>query len=219
MIQPMTRPDAATMRSSTSVSPSMATAAMIERLLSRSRPGGGPAAMAAYRTGVAPPPEEDPVEVDLDWRSVAMFLAAFVALAGLTGLARGATHTITWLIVGSLLALALDPLVARLKRRLGGHRGVAVAVVLGALLLAIALLAAVFGPPAVRQARALSRDLPSVVNDLGDLPIIGPRLRDANVADKVQQFLNDLPQRLGGDATPIEDAGRSILGGALAGIA
>ena len=166
-----------------------------------------------------PEPEEAPTEVDLDWRSVVVFLAGFVALAAVTGLVRGATRTLTWLVIGTLLALALDPLVTRLKRRLGGHRGAAVAVVLGGFLLAVLLLAAVFGPPAVRQARDLSQDLPQVVEDLGELPIIGPQLQDADVAADVERFLDDLPERLGGDTTPIERAGRSVLGGALAGIA
>jgi predicted PurR-regulated permease PerM len=173
--------------------------------------------MAAYRTGVPGPDEA--TTVDLDWRSVVVFLAGFVALAALTGLVRGASRTLTWLIIGTLLALALDPLVTKLKRPLGGHRGAAVAVVLGGFLLAVGLLAAVFGPAAVRQVRDLGKDLPQVVDDLGELPIIGPQLRDADVSDRVEQFLDELPDRLAGDTTPIERAGRSVLGGALAGIA
>lgn len=196
----------------------------MDRALKCSRAVGGAPAMAAYRTGVAAPEAEGPdgpgpVAVDLDWRSVAVFLAAFVALAAVTGLVRGATRSLTWLVIGTLLALALDPLVTRLKRRLGGHRGAAVGVVLGGFLLAVTLLAAVFGPPAVRQADELSEDLPAVVEDLGELPVIGSQLRDAEVAEDVERFLDELPERLGGDTTPIEDAGRSVLGGALAGIA
>ena len=57
------------------------------------------------------------------------------------------------------------------------------------------------------------------MQDLGNLPIVGQQIRKADVSDKVQHFLDDLPQRLTGDTTPIERAGRSILGGALAAVA
>jgi predicted PurR-regulated permease PerM len=183
--------------------------------------------MAAYRTGVA---DDDPgiipaggasasevIDVTLDWRSVAVFLAAFVALVAFTGLLGSAGRTLTWLAVGTLLALALDPLVTRLERRVG-RRSVAVGTVLTGFLVAVFALVAVFGPPAARQARDLSKDLPRVVEDLGDLPLVGSQLRDADVADKLERFLDDLPERLAGDTTPIENAGRSLLGGALAAV-
>jgi predicted PurR-regulated permease PerM len=39
------------------------------------------------------------------------------------------------------------------------------------------------------------------------------------VSERVEEFLDELPQRLAGDTTPVEDAGRSVLGGALAAFA
>jgi predicted PurR-regulated permease PerM len=86
-------------------------------------------------------------------------------------------------------------------------------------LAAVVALAALFGPPAARQASDLSEDLPDVVADLETLPIIGDDLQKNDVPQKVEDFINDLPSRLAGDTTPIENAGRSIAGGALAAIA
>jgi predicted PurR-regulated permease PerM len=169
--------------------------------------------------GDVPPAERDDLVVDLDWRSVLWVLGSFVALLALTGLVRGASRAFTWLILGTLLALALDPLVSRLKGRLGGQRWAAVAVVLFSFLAIVAALAAVFGPAVARQVRDLRDDLPEVVDDLGDLPLVGPQLRDADVSDRVERFLDELPNRLAGDTTPVEDAGRSVLGGALAAFA
>jgi putative heme transporter len=169
--------------------------------------------------GDVPPAERDDLVVDLDWRSVLWVLGSFVALLALTGLVRGASRAFTWLILGTLLALALDPLVSRLKGRLGGQRWAAVAVVLFSFLAIVAALAAVFGPAVARQVRDLRDDLPEVVDDLGDLPLVGPQLRDADVSDRVERFLDELPDRLAGDTTPVEDAGRSVLGGALAAFA
>ena len=158
----------------------------------------------------------DEIVVDLDWRSVAVFLAALVALAAFNGLVLGASRSLTWIGLGTLLALALDPLISRLQARVGGRRRVAVAVVLTGFLIAVGLLVALFGPPAARQARDLGKDLPGVVSDLETLPIVGDDIRKNNVSDKVESFINDLPKRLAGDTTPIENAGRSVAGGALA---
>ena len=145
-----------------------------------------------------------------------VFLAAFVALAASLGLIRNATRSLTWIGLGTLLALALDPVVNRLQQRVGGRRAIAVAIVLAGLLAALVALIGLFGPPAARQARDLSDELPEVVADLENLPFIGDDLRDNDVPEKVERFLDDLPERLAGDTTPVENAGRSLAGGALA---
>lgn len=178
---------------------------------------GGPA-IGAYRTGVAEPArgtDDEVIRADLDWRSVAWFLAGFLVLLAFTGLVRGAGRTLTWIGVGTLLALALDPVVAKLEGR-GMRRSVAVAAVLLGFLAALSALVALFGPAVAEQARDLSKDLPGVVDDLGELPIIGGQLQDADVADRIEQFLDELPERLAGDTTPIENLGKSVLSGAMA---
>jgi predicted PurR-regulated permease PerM len=109
--------------------------------------------------------------------------------------------------------------VSRLQARVGGRRRIAVAVVLSGFLIAVVALAALFGPPAARQARDLSRDLPGVVSDLETLPFIGDSLAKNDVPQKVEDFLNDLPKRLAGDTTPVERAGRSVANGVLAALA
>src|SRR3954469_5860363 len=216
-IQPMTRVDAASNARPAMVSPSIANASTTDRALTWSRVVCG-SATAAYRTGVpkARRGRGEVMVVDLDWRSVAVFLAAFVALTALFGLVRGASRSLTWIGLGSLLALALDPLVSRLEARLGGRRRVAVSVVLAGFLVAVLALVALFGPPAARQASDLSDDLPGVVADLETLPFVGDYLAKNDVPQKVEDFLNDLPSRLAGDTTPVENAGRSLASGALA---
>ena len=169
-----------------------------------------------YRTGV--PDDERVIRADLDWRTVAVFLGAFAALVGFTALVRAAGRPLTWIAIGTLLALALDPFVSRLEARVG-RRSVAVGIVLGCFLVAVLALVALFGPPAAKQASNFTRDLPHTVHDLGNLPVVGPSIRHADAQDKIQQFLDDLPKRLSGNTTPIENAGRSVLGGALAALA
>jgi len=159
---------------------------------------------------------DEPVEVDLDWRSVLWVLGAFVALVAFTNLVRSAPRALTVLAVGTLLALALGPLVADLQRRLGGRRGPAVAVVVAGLLLATGLAAALLAPPAIRQGRDVGRDLDRVVGQIEDLPVVGDDLRDAGTADSVRRWIEELPARLQGDDTPLRDAALAVADGLLA---
>jgi predicted PurR-regulated permease PerM len=73
------------------------------------------------------------------------------------------------------------------------RRGVAVAIVaLGVIALA-ALLVLVLGPRAVAEARKFSDQLPETVDELGRLPLIGGWVRDNDVGQKVQDWINGLP--------------------------
>ncbi|MCA1844758.1 MAG: AI-2E family transporter [Actinobacteria bacterium] len=154
-------------------------------------------------------------EVDLDWRSVAWGMAAFVALVAVTGLVRSAPRAITVLAIGALLGLGLDPVVTKVERRLGGHRAVAVAVVMVGLGAAAALIIALLAPRAVDQARALTGDVDRVVAQINKLPVVGKDLQRAGTADKVRQWIEDLPNRLQGNDTPIGEAALRLADGLL----
>jgi predicted PurR-regulated permease PerM len=155
--------------------------------------------------------------VDLDWRSVAWVLGAFVSLLALTGVVRGARDTFTSAVIGLLLALALNPLVSAVQSRVG-RRAPAVALVLVGFLGAVVALLALLGPPAVREARELRKDLPRVVRQVDDLPIVGEQLREAEASERLQRWIEDLPDRLEGDTTPIERAGRTVISGLLSAV-
>lgn len=155
-------------------------------------------------------------EVDLDWRSVVVVLAAFVALVALTALVGSTRRTTAALAAAVILALAMNPLVGLVRRRLPVGRGgaaAAVVVIAGAV---VALLGLLLVPPAIRQARDLGAELPSVVAELGDLPVVGDDLEEAGVPARFERALRDLPSRLAGDTTPLQRAGRSAADGMLA---
>lgn len=155
-------------------------------------------------------------EVDLDWRSVAVLLGAFVGLLALTAVVQRAPRTLAALGVATIVALGVNPLVVWTARRLGVGRATAVGVVLaaaGAVVVAVGLLLV---PPAVRQARALGTELPSVVADLADLPIVGDDLARADAPARAERALRELPDRLAGDTTPLERAARSAADGLVA---
>lgn len=159
--------------------------------------------------------------VDLDWRSVAAVLAAFAGLVAVTALVRATPRTFTIIAVATLIAFGLTPLVELIDRHtpVALPRGASVALVLAALALVFVAALALLVPPAVEQARNLQRELPSVVAELGNLPVVGPRLEAADAPATVQHWIEGLPGRLAVDTTPLERAGRSVADGLLVAVA
>jgi predicted PurR-regulated permease PerM len=155
-------------------------------------------------------------EVDLDWRSVLWVMASLVGMLALFGLARRVPRTITALGVGTILAVACNPPVAALERRLRLPRPAAVATVLASLAVLLTVTGLLLVPPAVRQGRDLSNDLPRVVRDLGKLPLVGKQIRKADVSARIERSIEQLPERLAGDTAPLEKAARSIVDSLLA---
>jgi predicted PurR-regulated permease PerM len=156
--------------------------------------------------------------VDLDPRSVLVVLATFVAVVAFTGLVRSISRTATALVIALILALALDPIVGAVQRAARVRRSVGVGLVLTGFAILVALISVLLVPPAIRQGRDLGRELPRVVSDLGNMPLIGDDLRANEVPQRVQKWINDLPERLQGDLTPIERVGRSFADGLVAAV-
>lgn len=178
-----------------------------------------PPGRRAAPPGDAPGPVDVPVRVvDLDWRSVAVVLAAFVALVAATALIGSAPRTMAALGVATILALGLNPLVENLRRRFRIGRAPAVAAVLVAAASVVTVLGLLLVPPAIRQARDLGAELPTVVAELADLPVIGDDLEEAGVPAQVERTIRDLPDRLAGDTTPLENAARSAADTLLAAV-
>lgn len=157
--------------------------------------------------------------VDLDWRTIAAVPIAMIALLATFAFVRATRETLTWVVIGTVLAVALDPVVDKAQRSLHVRRGAAVGVVAGAVSLVATAIVVFLGPPAVREAQAFSSDLPGVVERLNELPIIGDRLREAEASERVQRFLEDLPRRLSDDDEPLVRLAESVFGGALAAFA
>jgi predicted PurR-regulated permease PerM len=149
--------------------------------------------------------------VDIDVRSMLAFCAAFVALVAVTAGVRAAPRTMTALAVGSLLALALNPVVQLVERRLKLGRPFAVGFVFAAFAVVVTALGIVLIPPAVEQAQRLGEDLPRVVKQLGDLPLVGDKLKEAGVPDKVLRSVQSLPDRLAGDLTPVAGFAKTAM--------
>jgi predicted PurR-regulated permease PerM len=157
--------------------------------------------------------------LDLHWRTLLAVPVAVLALFAVFGVVRSTHQTLTWIVIGTVLAVALDPIVDKIQGRLNVRRGVAVGMVGGAVAAVGVGIVLFLGPPAVREARSFSDDIPGVVDRMGELPIVGGRLRESDAPARVQQFLEDLPGRFSNDDEPLVRIVDSIVGGALAALA
>lgn len=161
-----------------------------------------------------PGPRTETVEVHVG-TLVGIVITTF-ALSVVIALAGAAEHTLTWIVIGSLLAMALDPVVRAVETRLHIRRSLALAMVIVLVVAGANLLVVAFGPRAIEEARGFASDIPGVVERLGELPFVGERLQRADAADKVAQWLEELPTQLSNDPEPLAALTRAVLGGALA---
>ena len=168
--------------------------------------------------GAAGPADEpgDLVIVDIDsWSFVALALAAMVAVAAFA-VVSVAADVLTGIGVGAVVGVALSPVVSAVQRRWETTRGSAVVLVGTGLALAIAAVVLLVAPAAVRQAQDFSDELPSTVRDFYSWPIVGPRLREADAASRVEQWIEDAPANV--DDATLADLGERLLGGVVSSI-
>ena len=177
--------------------------------------GDGPPDDASAGSGDAR--DDAPAErIDLDAHSAVPIAIAFAVLAVAIWLVRSIPRTLALTAISSLIAVALMPLVEALRRRTGWDRRLAAALVLvvtGAVVITTIVLVTV---PTINQVRTFNKEIPKTVDQLGKLPIIGPRLREADASDKVRQWLDDVPKRLDVNSTPIANTAGTIADGVLA---
>jgi predicted PurR-regulated permease PerM len=105
------------------------------------------------------------------------------------------------------------------QARLNLRRSIAVGVVLTGFLGIIAGLVLLLGPPVVEQARDFQRELPQVLTRLEDLPFVGDDIKANDVPAKIEDWIDELPARLGENPSRVADAGQSVLSGVLATLA
>jgi predicted PurR-regulated permease PerM len=154
--------------------------------------------------------------VDIDPRSAIPIAMAFGMLAVSVWFVRSIPHTLALTAIASLLAFALMPVVEALRRKTGWRRRYVAAIVLvGAGLIAITTIVLV-SVPTINQVRNFNKEIPKTVDQMGSLPIVGPKLREANASKKVRQWLDDFPKRLDVNSTPIANAAGTIADGIAA---
>ena len=163
-------------------------------------------------------PPRETVRFDLDWRTALGIALGLVAVVLVFQVARAARDALTWIVLGTLFALALEPIVSQLekplRRRWAAVLGVALVGLLGAMALVVIVL-----PIAAREAGQFAQDAPRLVERMGDIPLVGDRLVEADVPQRVEDWVQKLPGRLGSEEEPLEGLFRSAISGLAAALA
>lgn len=160
------------------------------------------------------PPAEDHLVVDIDLRSLVTLVAVGLGALAILAVLRLTPSMLTRILVGIVIALALDPVVNRVRARLGGtSRGIAVAIVGTGLGLALFGVLLVLGPAAIEEAGSLRQDLPATVEQAYDWPLVGDRIEAANAGERIDDFIDRLPGEL--EDEDITRYAEDILGGLL----
>lgn len=141
--------------------------------------------------------------LELDWRTVLVVLGVFSALTLIYSTVRTLSSSFTAILVAAFLALAANPLVAWLQRRLHLQRALAIAAGLLIVTAAVVAVTLLFGGQTVQAAEQLQDQLPNTLQQMTSLPIVGQTLAENQVPSKVQEWLSDLPAQLGSNDSAI----------------
>jgi putative heme transporter len=152
------------------------------------------------------------VTLELDWVSLLAVGGALLSVLIVVGLVTSGDDAFLRIATGIVLALALDPIVGVVRRRLKCRRGIAVVLVGIGLLVAFGVLLVVMGPAAVRQAQRFGSELPETVQEMYSFPVIGPRLERADAAARVEEWAQELPARI--DTDTIKNLTSALVSGA-----
>jgi len=150
-------------------------------------------------TDLPPPPPpaagEPPARhlvIDIAPRSVVFGLLVVVVYRLLTEIPAVLIRT----SLGVFLALALDPVVDAVMRRIGLRRAAAVTLVVGGFLAGAGAFGVLAVPRAVNQLSQVGAQVPGVISDLDDLPIVGRAIDENGIDERVRDFLDNLPDTL-----------------------
>jgi putative heme transporter len=148
----------------------------------------------------------------VDGMSYVHLVLGLLGLLVIVALAGSAADSLTKVLIGTVLALALDTPVRRLQSR-GLPRGAAAGLVCFVVLAGLGLVLGLLGPPAIREAARFPDELPATLAELYDFPVVGGRLEEADVAARSDEWLAELPGNVTADSVS------EILGRVVAGVA
>jgi len=165
--------------------------------------------MATPPTSEPQPPAGPPVTRVVETRRVEVtvgprMLLGLLAGAALVALALLSLGTLISIVLASVLAFGLDPVVAALVKR-GWKRGTASLVVFAGLFASVFALVLVTAGPVWREIVEFVQALPEYWEEISSKPVIEDLLSTANADDHIANLLKDL-------AAGLPDAASALLG-------
>jgi predicted PurR-regulated permease PerM len=171
-----------------------------------SGPGAGET-RAVTETGTRAPPgttPDDPDEPETDglrrrWPPMSYWVRVLLTVAGVSAVLLALWSVINIVILvllAAVLAIGLDPAVRFIERR-GRTRGRSVTLIFLAALAIAIMFAWLVIPPLVSQVGELADDIPGYVERLSKRDdALGRYFQENDVADKLQKFVEDLPEKI-----------------------
>ncbi len=149
-------------------------------------------------------------------RAVFTVVGILIATGVALWLLRETRQIITWTVIAAFLALALNPLVDIFQRQLKMRRVPAISLtyLLGTALVTGVVLLLV--PPLISAGNQLADDAPGYVERLSKTRLFERLDQRFDVTDRLREFVNDLPDKLGGAGAAVDVAQTvvtTILGG------
>lgn len=139
---------------------------------------------------------------ELGWRTPLTVALAAVGLVAVVSMTVSGP-VVSLAATAILLSFGFDPLITRLQGWTRMSRGLAVGTffcVVSALFL-VSVVA--FLPSTVQQAGAVQQDLPRAVDDLTELPIVGPALAEQHAPDRIREWAEGVPAQVANDPAGI----------------
>jgi predicted PurR-regulated permease PerM len=141
----------------------------------------------------------------LSARSAILAVALLGATLVVLRLVAASGRVLGWIVAAMLLAGLLHPAVAALDRRL--HRGAALFLVVFGTLAVAGLIVWAVVDDIVEEVEELQTAVPRAARELERSERFGRTARDVDLADRAQDFVDELPERLRGGS--VQDALRS----------
>ena len=145
-------------------------------------------------------------------RAILHVVAVLVGVALLLWLLWVSRGVLTWLAIAAFLAVAINPLVTVLQRRLRLRRAGAILVVYLLLTTLVAGAALVFVPPLIDAAQQAADDVPAYVDRLAESRLVQDLDREYGVLDRIETEATSALEGIAGPDTAFTLASRVVNG-------
>ncbi len=150
-------------------------------------------------------------------RAVFTVVGILITVGAGLWLLRETKQIITWVLIAAFLALALNPAVDLFQRRLRMRRVPAISLTYLVGLVFAAGVSLLLVPPLITAGQQLADDAPGYVDRLSRTKLVMELDERYNVVDRLREFVNDLPDRLGGAGAAV-DVAQTVFQGILGGL-
>jgi predicted PurR-regulated permease PerM len=168
-------------------------------------------------TGSADPPSARIAITSIRPRAVITIIGLVVVVAAALWLLWLSKRIITWVLIAMFLAVALNPAVDAFQRWLRLRRVPAISLTFLIGLMIASGVGLLLVPPLIDAGQQLADDAPGYVDRLAETSLVQDLDRQFDIVDRLREFVNELPDRLGGAGTAV-DVAQTLLSGLVGGL-